>query len=182
MVRFISKMFADKDSGIFRQIPLNTPGKLYTSPMPSGAYDPGNRLFKIFEKHRIDHVFLLVTDTELQKKARRNLLKEYERRKITYSRCVVQDFQAPSLEVIDKLVKEARQRLMEKQRILIHCHAGVGRTSVSVSCIVIAIENIPANEAIAHVKANMMVNITSEQVGLIKKYESLLAEKENHIP
>ncbi len=177
MKSILQNMFGDKDSGIFREIPINMPGKLFTSPMPTGAYDPGNRLLKVYVKNRIDHVFLLVTDIELEKKARRNLLKEYDKKNITYSRCIVQDFQAPSLEVIDNLVKEAIQRLQDKQRVLIHCHAGVGRTSVSVSCIVIAIEKIPADEAIAHVKANMMVNITSEQVNLIKKYEDLLLKR-----
>ena len=170
----LSDMFQSKDSGIFRQIPLNVPGGLFTSPMPYGAYDPSNRLMKVFKKHHIDHVIMLVTDRELEKKARRNIMKEYEKNGIGYSRFIINDFQAPSVEVIDGLVKEAINRLNNNERILIHCHAGVGRTSVSASCVTIAVENMSAEEAIKHVKANMMVNITSEQIRLIKKFEESL--------
>ena len=163
-----------KESGIFRQIPLNMPGKLFTSPMPFGAYDKGNQLIKIFKHHSIQHVFVLVTDPELKKKAKRNLLSEYVKHGIGYSRYEIGDYQAPSLEVIRGLVCEALARLRKKQRILVHCHAGVGRTSVSVSCITMAVEEISAKEAIAHVKANMMVNITAEQIRLIEKFETIL--------
>ena len=150
------------------------PGKLFTSPMPFGAYDRGNRLLKIYEHHHIEHVFMLVTDAELKNKTKRNLLAEYDKHGIGYSRYVIGDFQAPSLEVIKGLVCEAMKRLRKKQRILVHCHAGVGRTSVSVACITMAVEEISAKEAIAHVKANMMVNITTEQIRLIEKFEKLI--------
>ena len=63
--RIFKDLFHDHDSGVFRQIPLNTPGRLYTSPMPFGAYDYGSRLLKIYKKNKIEHVLMLVTDTEL---------------------------------------------------------------------------------------------------------------------
>ncbi|MGA1864448.1 MAG: dual specificity protein phosphatase family protein [bacterium] len=164
-------LFHNQDSGIFRQILLNAPGKLYTSPMPFGAYDYGNRLLNIYKKNKIQHVFLLVTDTELKKKARRDLLKLYAKNDISYSRYVIHDLQAPSIEVINDLVQEAVERL-KTQRVIIHCHAGVGRTSVAVCCIVIAVEGFTVDKAIEYVCKNMSVNITSEQKYLIQQFEA----------
>ncbi len=159
------------DSGIFREIPMKSPGKLFTSPMPTGAYDKRNRLFKIYKLHKIDHVFSLVTDRELEKKARKPLLQEYEKRGITYSRYIIEDFQAPSGDVIQHLVEEALDRLEKKQNLLVHCHAGVGRTSLAVSCIYMTLTGCSPEEAISHVKNNMLVNITSEQTRFIKQFK-----------
>lgn len=172
----LRELFTRADSGIFRQIPLDIPGKLYTSPMPYGAYDPGNRLIKIYQRNNIQHVFALVTDAELEKKTKRNIFKEYDKYGITYSRYIIKDFEAPSIDVIKELVTDGLKRLQNRQRVLVHCHAGVGRTAVAVTCLTIAIKNISAKEAIAHIKQNMMVNITSEQIRLIETYEKKMSE------
>lgn len=166
MLNFINR---GRDSGIFRQIPLNSAGKLFVSPMPSGAYDPGS-LLKLYRHHHVDHVFSLVTDSEIQNKARKDLFKEYTKLGITYSRYIIPDFQAPSLDVIKNLVLEAKQRLQKRERIIVHCHAGVGRTSLAVACIIIAINRLTAEEAVKHIKSEMMVNITSEQRSLIDRF------------
>lgn len=171
MINIFKKLLSkDCDSGIFRQIPLNVPGKLYTSPMPFGAYDHGSRLLDIYKRNKIEHVFLLVTDVELKKKARRDLLKYYARNNISYSRYVIKDLQTPSFEIISFLIIEVIKRL-KKQRVVIHCHAGVGRTAVSVCCIVIAVKGDTAEKAIEYVCKNMAVDITSEQKNLIKEFE-----------
>ena len=74
----LSRTFPNNDDNLFREIPLSVNGKLFVSPMPFGAYDRGNRLLKIYQRNRVDHVFILVTDDELKKKARRNLLDQYK--------------------------------------------------------------------------------------------------------
>ena len=159
------------DSGIFREIPVNTPGKLFTSPMPTGAYDKGKKLFSIIKKHQVSHVFPLVTDGEIEKKGRSDILAEYTKRGITYTRYIIKDYQTPTYEMMKGLVKDAEQRLGNKEHLLVHCHAGVGRTSLVVACIIVAVENMSADEAINHVRANMTVNITSEQANLVRRFE-----------
>ena len=159
----------EHDSGIFREIPLSVKGKLYASPMPFGAYDPRNRLLKLYKNNKINHVYSLVTDEELRKKARRNIFKRYDQAGITCSRHVIHDFQAPSLDVLHDLVMDACERL-QQQRVVVHCHAGVGRTAVAASAIVLAVEGFTPEEAIDHIKKHMTVNITSEQKTLVKKY------------
>jgi len=169
----ISYFQEKREGGIFREIPLDSRGRLYTSPMPSGAYDRGIGLLRIYGKHRINHVFPLVTDGELEKKARLKLLGEYEKRGITFSRYIIGDYQAPSQETLKALVEEAVQRLNRGERVAVHCHAGVGRTSLAVACIVMAVNHMNADEAVAHVKDHMIVNITNEQTRRIREFEHI---------
>lgn len=168
MFKFIHN---EHDSGIFRHIPLSVKGKLFASPMPFGAYDPRNRLIKLYQEKKINHVYALVTDAELQKKARRDIFKKYEHAGLTWSRFIIQDFQAPTLEVLHTLVADAEKRLLH-QRVVVHCHAGVGRTAVAISCVVLAIEGLSTDDAITHVKEHMTINITTEQKSMIQKYEA----------
>jgi len=160
----------DRDEGIFRNIPLPTKGALYTSPMPFGAYDPGNRLLNIYRKKHIDHVFMLVTEKELEKKARRNVRKIYTKYDIGFSQYPIMDFTAPPLETIHSLVKEALERL-QSQSIVVHCHAGVGRTAIVVCAIIMAVKKVPAKVAIDEAKKSMTVTITDEQKRVIEKLE-----------
>ena len=171
--RFLHLIRQDNDSGIFREVPLNVKGGLYVSPMPYGAYDPGSRVYKLYLKHKIDHVFIVVTDEELAKKSRRNLLKKYEDNGITYSRFTLKDWMAPSMEVVQDMVKEAQVRL-RTQRIAVHCHAGVGRTAIAVCCIVMVIEGWSAVQAMKNISEYMTINITSEQKFFITKFEDTI--------
>ena len=172
----INRLLHSEDEGLFRQIPLSVPGALYVSPMPFGAYDPGDDLLKIYKHHAVDHVFVLVTDDELARKSRRNLLKKYDAARITYSRFVLKDLIAPSLEVVHELTAAART-LLKSRRIAVHCHAGVGRTGIAVCCITMAVEGWSAETAIAHVSQFMTINITVDQRRCIERYEAILSRE-----
>ena len=179
IVQFLTKWFPNRDENIFREIPLSTNGKLFVSPMPFGAYDPGNRLMKIYKRYKIDHVFILVTDGELTKKARRNLLGQYRSAGFEYSRFVIKDLMVPSMDVIHEMTGHAKSMLKTK-RIVVHCHAGVGRTAVAVCCIAIFIEGWTAQEAIKNICRAMPVNISDEQRRFIHKYADSIPSGYNH--
>ena len=172
--RFLNQLVPNEDEGLFRRIPLSLPGELYVSPMPFGAYDPGNLVFKIYLRNKIDHVFVLVTDAELARKARRDLLKKYETARIQYSRFVLKDWMAPSMETVHEMVAAAETMLRQRLRLAVHCHAGVGRTAIAVCCIAMSIEGWSAEEAMANVCRYMTINITDEQKRFIKKYEQTI--------
>ncbi len=171
--------FSNSDPGVFREIPLDLPGHLYTSPMPFGAYDRGSRLLKIYKKNHIQHVFVLATDKEIENKARRNLFQSYKDANIRFTQFSIKDYQSPSVEVLSQLVEDAKYRLRDDQRIVIHCHAGVGRSAVAASSVVMITKNITAKQAIQYVKEYMEINITSEQTNLITKFEEKLRSQSN---
>lgn len=162
-------MIPNKDENLFREIPLSLNGKLFVSPMPFGAYDRGNRLLNIYKRNKIDHVFVLVTDDELKKKARRNIFDQYKSAGFEYSRFTIKDLMVPSLDVIHEMTAQAKL-MLETKRIAVHCHAGVGRTAIAVCCIAIFIEGWNAEEAIKNICRAMPVNISDEQRRFIHKY------------
>lgn len=168
-MRFFSHRAALNDTGIFREIPLRVRGQLFVSPMPYGAYDTDNRVLKLYKDNRITHVFIIATDDEIKKKARKDIKKAYEYIGATYSQLAVPDMTAPSLEEMQALVKEAIRHL-KSSRIAVHCHAGVGRTSTFACCIVQKLTGMTAAKTIAYVKKHMEVNMTTEQEAVVKKF------------
>jgi hypothetical protein len=168
-MHFFSHRSVLNDAGIFRQIPLKVRGGLYVSPMPYGAYDTGNRALKLYKDNHIGHVFIIATDDEIKKKARKDIKKAYEFIGATWSQLAVPDMTAPSLEDMHRLVKEAIQ-LMKKKSIAVHCHAGVGRTSTFTCCIVQQLTGMTAAKTIAYVKQHMEVNMTTEQEAVVRKF------------
>lgn len=155
------------------QIPLNIQGGLFVSPMPFGPYDKWNKLLKLYKKNRIEFVVVLVTDSELQKKARRDLLAIYKKNGIRVIRLPVADYTSPDMHQVSKTVDEVAGYLRAGARIAVHCNAGVGRTGVMACCIVRDIMKIPAKETIGYIQQYMKTNMTDEQIRLVKRFQTV---------
>jgi protein-tyrosine phosphatase len=152
------------------RIPLDVKGQLYASPMPYGPYDRGNTLLKIYKQHRIEFVVVLVTDAELEKKAKRDLLAAYKKNNIQTIRFPIPDFTSPELHAFSKTVDQVTGYLRAGAHIAVHCNAGVGRTGIMAACILLDIEKISADQAIAHVRRHMQTHMTDEQIRLINRF------------
>lgn len=155
------------------QIPLGVKGKLYCSPMPFGPYDPGNSLLKIYKRYRIEFAVMLVTDDELAKKARRDVLRMYRENGIEPIRFPIADYTSPELHAFSKVVDQVAGYLRSGANVAVHCNAGVGRTGVMTCCIVRDILRVDASDAIDYVKRHMQTNMTDEQIRLTSRFRSL---------
>ena len=155
------------------RIPLDVKGCLYVSPMPSGSFDTGNKLFKIYRKLRIEVVVVLVTDEELEQKAECDVLAAYQENGIEPIRFPIEDFTSPELYACTKVVDQVTDCLCNGSRIAMHCNAGVGRTSVMAGCIVRNITGKTAPEAIDYVKQYMHVRMNDEQMRLVDRFVPL---------
>jgi protein-tyrosine phosphatase len=158
------------------QIPLDVTGKLFVSPMPFGPYDKWNRLLKLYKKYRIEFALVLVTDVELEKKARRDLLSMYQKNRIQVIRLPVADYTSPDMHRVTKTVDIVSGYLRAGARVAVHCNAGVGRTGVMACCIVHDILKIPAEETIPYVRKHMKTNMTEEQIRLVKRFQTVEEE------
>jgi len=167
--KLVSRLSFTRKPGIIRQIPLHTKGDLFVSPMPYGAYDTGNKLLGLYRQHRVNHVFILVSNEEIKVKTGRDLKKLYEKAGITFTQYPFIDMQAPNLPKMQEFVKTALM-LLKKHNVAIHCHAGVGRTSIAACCVVQAVERITPAESITFVKQHMEVNMTTEQKSLVLRF------------
>jgi len=162
-------MFRQREE-LCAEIPLNAEGKLYVSPMPFGPYDRWNRLLKLYQKVRIEFAVVLVTDAELEQKARRDLLAMYEKNGIRPIRLPVADYTSPDMNQVSKTVDLVSGYLKAGAHVAVHCNAGVGRTGVLACCIVRDIMNIPAGDTIPYVRQYMKTNMTDEQIRLVKRF------------
>jgi protein-tyrosine phosphatase len=160
----------------FVQIPLDVKGSLFVSPMPFGPYDKWNTLLKEYQKHHIEFAVVLVTDAELEKKARRDLLAVYRKNNIQVIRLPVADYTSPDMHQVTKTVDKVSGYLRAGARMTIHCNAGVGRTGVMACCIVRDIMKIPAEDTISYVRQYMHTNMTDEQMRLVKRFQTVEEE------
>jgi protein-tyrosine phosphatase len=152
------------------RIPLETKGRLYVSPMPYGPYDPGNALLKTYRQYRIEFAVMLVTDAELEKKAKRDLLAIYAKNNIRPIRFPIADYTSPELHTFSKIVDQVSGYLHAGANIAVHCNAGVGRTGVMTCCIVRDIAELCTGEAIDYVRQYMQTNMTDEQMRLVDRF------------
>lgn len=155
------------------RIPLDVKGRLYISPMPYGPYDPGNALLKVYSRHRITHAIMLVTDAELKKKAKRDLLAIYQKKHIEPIRFPIADYTSPELHAFSKTVDQVTGYLRAGAHMAVHCNAGVGRTGVMTSCIVRDVTGWTSGEAVEYVRKFTHLNMTDEQMRLINRFVPL---------
>ena len=165
-------LFGRKEDTCVR-IPLDVKGKLFCSPMPFGPYDPGNALLKMYKQRKISFAVMLVTDVELAKKAKRNVIEMYNKNGIEPIRFPIADYTSPELHAFSKVVDQVAGYLRAGANIAVHCNAGVGRTGVMTCCIIRDINKLPADDSIAYVKKYMQTKMTDEQIRLTTRFQPL---------
>lgn len=174
-------LFGNKEKTCVR-IPLDAKGRLFVSPMPFGPYDPGNKLLKIYKQNKVQFVVMLVTDAEIERKAKRDILGAYKQQHIEPIRFPIADYTSPELRTFSKVVDQVSGYLRAGANIAVHCNAGVGRTGVMTCCIVRDFSVMTTGEAIDYVRQFMQTNMTDEQVRLVDRFvplaERVLNQKE----
>jgi protein-tyrosine phosphatase len=137
--------------------------------MPFGPYDTRNKIFKDYQRNKIKSVLALVTDSELERKGRKDLFDFYLKHGMKPLRMPFPDLSAPLLQEVTNTIPLVIKAL-ESGNLAVHCNAGVGRTGIVVACIAITLNKLSGEEALQFIRETMMVNLTDEQKRFICKW------------
>lgn len=111
-------------------------GKLYKSPMPfAPMFDPFGNVYQEYFENHIDVILCLSWKKECEKRVGFDLLSKYGRDSFLVLYHPWDDFTMPGDKpAFSKLVDKIHEYLTKGLNIVIHCHAGIGRTGLLLTC------------------------------------------------
>jgi protein-tyrosine phosphatase len=157
--------------GPFTEIPFETPGRVFRSRMPFDGRDPQGELFKRFIAESIGAVVILADDREVLECTGRNLRADYKAQGMSVTYLPISDYAVPALDDLDDAVLAALEDMCLGKNLVVHCHAGLGRTGLFLACLAQRTLQMDAQEAIGWVRGYVPGALeTPEQVRLALEY------------
>ena len=157
---------------LLAELPYGLPGRVYRSPLPfSPLFDPQGFLLTAFLDAGVDTVVMLTPQEEVHRLTGIDLAEQYQQLGFEVIYAPVVDFSIPSAEGFQGPIREALRAAQAGRTIVIHCHAGLGRTGMFAACLAKVIFDLPGEEASAWVRRYIPRAIeTSEQRQFIKNF------------
>ena len=130
------------------ELPFHLPGRIFRSPMPFSVYDPQGDSLLQFKREKGSLIVLLAEEEECMERAGRNLKSLYLREGFQVVHLSIPDFDVPLKEDLEEAVRKTAEHAQLRQNILIHCHAGLGRTGLFVAYLAKRVLGLSSEEAI----------------------------------
>lgn len=97
---------------------------------------------------------------------------------LEYLHVPTEDMTAPDIDKIDAAVEFIRERIQNKEPVMVHCAAGIGRTGTILASYLIKYEKMSAKDAIQKVRDERPGSIQSQsQETAVSVYEKYLKQK-----
>lgn len=158
---------------LLTELPYGLAGTIYRSSLPfSPLFDPGGLLLTEFLDAAIDTVVMLTPYEEVLRLIGFDLAERYEQLGFEVIHAPVDDFSIPTPNGFMGPIRETLQAAHKGRKIVIHCHAGLGRTGMFAACLAKVVFNLMGDEASAWVRRYIPHAIeTQEQRQFIKDFQ-----------
>ena len=90
----------------------------------------------LFKAEGITDIFCLLTDGEYFKYYGKDLVKFYRKNHFTVHRFPIPDFGVPRVTFAYRMARSLDDALREGKKAVVHCSAGMGRTSLAINCLI----------------------------------------------
>lgn len=138
---------------LLTKMPYGLAGTIYRSPLPfSPLYDPRGILLEAYLDAGVDVVVMLTPEDEARKLTGQDLRARFEDLGLTVIYAPVPDFLIPGGSEFQATLDKTLQAARAGQTIVIHCHAGIGRTGIFTACLARIVFNLTGEEAVSWVR------------------------------
>lgn len=154
-------------------IPFGLPGKIYRSALPfSPLFDPDRRIMFEYLDLGIDVVVMLTEDREVWDLTGLDLMSQYEALGMEVIPAPIRDFSIPSPQDLQAPVQKTLAAARKGKKVVIHCHAGWGRTGLFAACLAKEIFDMSGEEAVLWLRKFIPRAVeTQEQYRFVRDFQ-----------
>ncbi|MEM7041384.1 MAG: protein-tyrosine phosphatase family protein [Pseudomonadota bacterium] len=154
------------------KITCEAPGTLFIMPKPSGDWLDDD--IAAYRTAGMDNVVSLLTTDEAHDLSLQNERASCEAQSIDYVQFPIVDRGLPDSRAFFELVTNVRENLIGGRNVGIHCRAGIGRSGMLASCVLVSL-GLTADQAVAAVSQARGVDIpdTEEQLDFVRGFASM---------
>jgi protein-tyrosine phosphatase len=130
------------------ELRLGLPGQVFCGPMPFGLYDTEGEILYELKRVNISTVIVLAEEQECIEKAKCDLIALYQQEGIDVINLPTPNYGIPSEDRLMSTLRETIDRVGQGHKVLVHCSAGIGHTSLFAALLAKKVLGLSGNEAI----------------------------------